>query len=487
MAIAFKERYGIKDFCGYVYLRSSLDFLTSQTDIKYAGLLLDEEMFKKYKEEKLDLNFLKNLEQKYGLPNLWPYIELDRVVRYNLLLREYPYDISHYSHEEMMRILQAEAKAMIKFLDEEKPDFIVFSVIGSIGSLFLYQMAKKRGIRTFLFRTARVGAKYSVTEDYNKMDYIEKTFVEIKKDDALFQDCIKQAEKFLKEFRDNPSPHAVMETPKKRPVNRRKQFNFLSLNKIFKSAGWFIKIFYVYFLDKNRGDHSTIKPWHHILDRIKRKIRVLIGFDDLYDKIDLNEDFAFFPLHFEPEMAISLFAPFYTDQLWLIKQIARSLPVHYKLYIKEHPAMFGYRSRRYYKELKKIPNVKLIKPTVVSFDLIKNTKLLVTLSSTAGWEALLLKKPVVTFGNGLYNKISMVKKCEAVENLPQIIKEQIENFHYDEKELISFIAAIFKESADINLVQIWDIEGDSQMEKKGGAVIPLVDLIASKLNLKPII
>ena len=487
MAIAFKERYGIKDFCGYVYLRPSLEFLKSQTDIKYSGFLLDEEMFKKYKDEKLDLNFLKNLEKEYGLPNLWPYIELDRVVRYNLLLREYPHDTPYYSHEEMMRILQAEAKAMIKFIDDEKPDFIIFSVIASIGSLLLYSMAKKRGVRTFLFRTARVGTKYSITEDYNKMDYIEKTFSEIKKGGKPYQDCVKQAEEFLKKFRDNPSPHSVMDTPKKRPITRQKQFNFLAFNKIFKSAGWFIKSFYVYFSDKNRNDHSTIKPWHIILDRIKRKVRVLIGFGDFYDEIDLSEDFAFFPLHLEPEMAVSLFAPFYTDQIWLIKQIARSLPVHYKLYVKEHPAMFGYRPRRYYKELKKIPNVKLIKPAVVSFDLIKNAKLLVTLSSTAGWEALLLKKPLVTFGNGLYNTISMVKKCDVIENLPQIIKEQLENFHYDENELISFIAAIFKESADINLVQIWDIEGDSKMEEKKEAVIPLVDLIASKLNLKPII
>ena len=186
-------------------------------------------------------------------------------------------------------------------------------------------------------------------------------------------------------------------------------------------------------------------------------------------------------------MSVLLFAPFDTDQMHIIKRVAQSLPVGMLLYVKEHPQMVKYRPRRYYKELKKIPNVKLIKPAVVSFDLIKNAKLLVTLSSTAGWEALLLKKPLVTFGNGLYNTISMVKKCDVIENLPQIIKEQLENFHYDENELISFIAAIFKESADINLVQIWDIEGDSKMGEKKEAVIPLVDLIASKLNLKPII
>lgn len=486
MALTFKKKYGIKKFCGYVYLRSSLEFLKSQKDIAYTQLLLDEDVFKRYKNEPLDLVYLKYLEQEYGVPNLWHYIVADRIIRYNLLVREYPYNTPKFTHEEMMRILQVKAKAIIKFLEEEKPDFVFFSVIGDIGSMLLYQIAKKRGIRTFLIRASRIGTKYSLTEDYNRMDYIEKTFDEIKKNDAPYQGYIRKAEKFLKEFRDKPVQNAVITTPRAKMIGRYKQFSFLIPNKFIKSLNWLIKIFYEYIKDKNRDDYSNIKPWHYLLDRIKRKTRVLIGFDDLYSEIDLNEDFAFSPLHLEPEIATMLYAPFYTDQLWLIKQIAHSLPIHYKLYIKEHPAMFGYRPRRYYKELKKIPNVKLVKPTIISFDLVQKAKLIITLSSNAGWEGLLFKKPVITFGNGFYNHIPMVKKCDSIENLPYIIKDQFEKFHYDEKALINFIAAIYKESVDIDLIQLWSIEGGENMEKKERELVPLVDLIARHLGLKPI-
>ena len=76
-------------------------------------------------EEKLDLDFLKKFEQEYGLPYLWPYLALDRVIMFNLLEREYPYDTPKYTHEEMMRILQVKAKAVIKFLEKEKPNFLI--------------------------------------------------------------------------------------------------------------------------------------------------------------------------------------------------------------------------------------------------------------------------------------------------------------------------------------------------------------------------
>ena len=56
-----------------------------------------------------------------------------------------------------------------------------------------------------------------------------------------------------------------------------------------------------------------------------------------------NSPYFFFPLHFEPETALDLFAPFFRNQLTLIEYIHQSLPFGYKLVIKEHPNMFGQR------------------------------------------------------------------------------------------------------------------------------------------------
>ena len=54
MAMVLQKKYGVKDFCGYTSLRSSLNFLQSQKDIHYSELALDEDVHKLYRKEKLD-------------------------------------------------------------------------------------------------------------------------------------------------------------------------------------------------------------------------------------------------------------------------------------------------------------------------------------------------------------------------------------------------------------------------------------------------
>ncbi|MDO8594535.1 MAG: hypothetical protein Q7R93_03400 [bacterium] len=486
MALHLQSRYGVTDFCGYVYSRSSLKFLTSQKEIKYSKLLLDEEVHARYKNEKLDIDYLKKLEQEYGIPHIWPFIEIDRLIRYGLFIRDYPHDTSPYSHEEMLRVLQTHAKAITDFFETEKPDCLVLSVVANIGTMLLYHIAKKKGVKVLFISTTRVKNQYTVTEQTETLTYIDQAVEEIARGGEECHEQKKLAETFLREFRKAPTPHSVTESPKTRPVTRRKQFSFLQPRKLLFSIKWFLFTVFEYILDPHKDDYDVIKPWHYFWDRLKRKARVLWGFNDLYDPIDVFENFAFFPLQHEPEMSISLFAPFYNDQLWVIKQIAKSLPIDFKLYVKEHPTTFGYRPRSFYKELKKIPNLKLIDPTKMSFEITKHAKLILTLTGTAGFEALLLKKPVIVFGDVFYSKLPMVKRVYAIADLPLFVKEQLQHHVHDESALLNLITAIYKESADINLIQIWNIEGDSQMEKKKNAVIPLTDLIASKLNLKPI-
>ncbi|PIP73762.1 MAG: hypothetical protein COW88_00830, partial [Candidatus Lloydbacteria bacterium CG22_combo_CG10-13_8_21_14_all_47_15] len=340
--------------------------------------------------------------------------------------------------------------------------------------------------QTLLIRNSCIGNKYSLTENYERIEYADNAFSDIRVNRDRHKKYILQAEKFLTDFRNKPSPYSVVVTPEGRPINRKRQFSFLLPNKIFGSIRWFFKMIYSYYTGPHREDYSTIKPWHYVWDRLKRKARVLIGFDDLYDEVDFAEDFAFFPLQYQPEVSTMLYSPFYQDQLWLIKQIARSLPIHFKLYVKEHPAMFGYRPRLYYKELKKIPNVKLIRPTIVSFELIRNAKLITTNLGTPGWEGLFMKKPVITFGHAFYNTLPFVKRCREIENLPWIVKDQLENFKYDEQMLIDFIAALLEESADVDLIQLWSIEGGDDLEKKKKELEPLVDLMAEKIGLRPV-
>jgi len=477
------KKYGVEEFCGYVSTRNSYNFIKSQTSPKFTKVLLNEDINRLYKKETIDPNFIKKLENDYGLPNLWPYIELDRIIRSNQLVRAYPYDVPRYSHNEMIKIIQVTAKAIIKFLDEEKPDAVVFSVVGSLYALLLYEIAKKRDIKTLVIHCARTGIKHTLSENYINFSYANDLYNKIQKNKINFSAQHETITKYLKNFREKLKPYRSLDLHKNNPINRRRQFNFLLPKKLLWSIYWRLKMIFLYLRNPYRDDYSNINPWLEIWDSLKRKIRVLIGFNDLYDDVKINEKFAFFPLHTEPEITTLLYAPFYKDQLWLIKQVARSLPLNFKLYVKEHPGMYGYRTRRFYKELKKIPNVKLLKPTVDPLRLIRDAKLIFTISGTAGWEAVQLKKPVIIFSDVFYSQLPMVKKCKTIEKLPYLVKEQLKNFKHDEKSLINFLTAIYEESVDINLSQIWRVEGASKLKAKEEQLLPLADLIAKKLKL----
>ncbi len=480
VARTLKERYGVSDFCGYVYLRSSYDFLQNQKDINYSTLLLDENVHEGYKQETVDKEYLAWLEKEYGLPSLWSHVALDRVLMSSQLVREYPHDQPMFSHEEMLRILQAHAKAIIAMLDKERPDFLVCSVIGGIGSSLLYHICKKRGIKIFVIHNACIRDRWLLSKAYDRFTGVEKLMSE-ERERLKTSPAWKEAEAYLKAFRQEPIPYFQSSTPDANPVTRRRQLKFLNPRIALRSLGVWLNSVREYFTGNDRNDYSYIGPWNYLRDLVKRKTRNLIGTEGLYDALDPKEDFAFFPLHYEPEVSLLLLAPYHTDQLQLIKQIAKSLPITYKLYVKEHPLMVEYRPRSFYLALKKIPNVKLIRPTVKGYELTRLSKLVLTITGSTAWDAALLGKPVISFGHWFYNALSFVKYCAEIERLPDLVKRQLEDFRYDEQELLAMVAAIFEESATVDLYKSWT-ETSNQDQRKA-ELEPVADLLAKKLKL----
>ncbi len=480
IALLLKEKYGVKEFCGYVYLRYSYDFLKSQNDIKYTELLLDEEIHKSYANEKIDMDYLRKLEREYGLPNLWAYVTVDRVMMSNQLVREYPYDAPPYSYENLLKILQVKAKAIIAFLEKERPDFLLVSqALGGTGSLLLYHIAKKMGIKTWVINVTGLKNTYSLSSHYLYLQEIEMEFKKNLANGVKNEPYYSSAKKIIDSFEKNPEPYYSKFKPSEQPVGRKIQLKFLLPANLLWSAYFFLKIVYRHFASEERFDYSYITPWNYLRDHTKRKIRNLIGADDLYDKIDLNENFAFFPLQVEPETSLLLWAPFKTNQLEAVKQVAKALPIGYKLYIKEHHMMVQYRPRSYYKEIKKIPNIKLINPAVTSFELLRSAKLIITITGTVGLEATFMKKPVITLGDLWFNCLSFIKNCRAMEDLPHLIKEQLENFKYNEEEVLQFVSAILEDSASLDYPYLWEYENNPKKQKEG--LKPLVDLLAKKL------
>lgn len=90
------------------------------------------------------------------------------------------------------------------------------------------------------------------------------------------------------------------------------------------------------------------------------------------------------------------------DQVATVREAANCLPLKSFLYVKEHTTGFGFRKSSFYREIKKIANVRLINPYEDTIDLIRHSQAVVTLGSTVGFEAFLMKKPVLSWGTPWY-------------------------------------------------------------------------------------
>lgn len=481
LAKLLKERGVVEDFCAFIQVRDGYEYLRTQKDIPYSALLLDEDVFKAAKGEAIDYDYLKNFEREYGV--LWKYINVDRVLRLGQLVREYPHDRSPYSHEELLQILQAYAKRIGAFLDGEKPDFVYMFQPGGLATLLLYDMAEKRGIPVFTTLIPSMRNLIVVSESYHNMTGVEKLFRENLKKESAKVARYEEAKAYIEEFRKKPIPYSSVVVGREKS-GRLRQFSFLLPRNLYHTLHYnFFEIFRQWWRDpKKRTDYTTINPFLHLYDRAKRKVRNLVGLSDLYDRFDPSQRLAFYPLQYEPEMGILMSAPFDTDQIQIIRRIAQSLPVEMNLYVKEHPTMVSYRPRRYYEELKKIPNVRLIDPNIPGAEVVKHASLVASINSSAAWEGALFGKPVITFGDAFFNALSSVERSRTPEELPALVKKQLKKGGCPEEELVRFVAAILEDAASADLMYLWEVEHN--LEKKREGLKGLADVLARKIQAR---
>ena len=110
----------------------------------------------------------------------------------------------------------------------------------------------------------------------------------------------------------------------------------------------------------------------------------------------------------------------------LISWISKSLPADTILVIKEQPHAYGIRSRRYYENYRKMANVALASPEISSWEWIKQSRIVATITGTAGIEAVYFEKPILSFGkHEIINYLPSVRYANNFESVKKAIEELI--------------------------------------------------------------
>ena len=179
-----------------------------------------------------------------------------------------------------------------------------------------------------------------------------------------------------------------------------------------------------------------------------KKIRKYIGKTIrafIYSKFDKNVKYVHYPLHFPAESQVTIRSNNLIDQLYLIKLIAHCLPQGVVLYVKEHPVALGTQKLTDLIEISKLPNVKLVPPSINAHELVENACAIITINSTVGFEALMHYKPVVVVGKVFYGGYGATYDVKTLNELPVKIKEAL-NTPVSKENINKLIHSILKAS-----------------------------------------
>lgn len=183
--------------------------------------------------------------------------------------------------------------------------------------------------------------------------------------------------------------------------------------------------------------------WERLVYQGRRALRA--GSRHFVSQIDPEVPFVLYALHRQPEASIDVLGAFYSNQIELIRNIARALPGGRCLYVKEHPNCIGERDRGFYRQIAGIPGVSLVSPYVDTFQLIKKASAVITVSGTIAFEAGLLGIPAFTFAEMFFGEIPLVRRIDSFEVLSDLLGAGCDR-SFSEEEIIEAYARILARS-----------------------------------------
>ncbi len=135
-----------------------------------------------------------------------------------------------------------------------------------------------------------------------------------------------------------------------------------------------------------------------------------------------SQPFVLFPLHYQPEASTIAAAPAFQNMLGVVHALSASLPAGYRLVVKEHPRIGGYRYPEFYRSLRCLPNVVLLRPSVPNQRILGKARAVVTVRGTLGFQAIICGKPTLMLGRKYFDCIDDIVKISDLNELPRVMK-----------------------------------------------------------------
>lgn len=439
------------------------------------------EISSKWQDGELDIDFLKEIAT-YELQAIKMMDRMDN-------------DQHSFSFMERQRLFRTNLKLWSAFLKNNKVDIVIGAIVPHRPYDYpLYLLCKKLNIPFIFFKNSAFWGRFVLAKDlYTISEIVANEYNNNLNKNYSLQEYKDYIEKdILSEYNKVQEDYSLAEPDYMKIHTKRDKkeasvvglgvrlMGLISSNyeNYFGKNSYFFKGVPSHFKEKNKSiEDSRLSFISHIF-RKQKGISIIKQLKKHYNKLtivpDYSKKFVFLPLHYQPEMTTSPSGDIFVDQLLCVDILSRNIPDDYILYVKEHPSQLmshnqGHTSRlkEFYNDILKYKNVRLVPLNSNPFHLIKNSKAVATITGTAGWEAIALKKPVIIFGLSWYEYYTGVLKITDMNKAKQI-PNFITNFTFDENNLMAYLKAFQDNSAvayfDYGYKQYMNISEEESVE-----------------------
>jgi hypothetical protein len=380
-----------------------------------------------------DYDYLHSFEKKYNI-KLWK-LAINERIFYRF------FGFHKFTAKEICSILEQECRFFEKILDEIKPDFIITKDGSRHHHQLFTDLCVSKGIKVLTLSLTHLGSKTMISQSSHIFDT------------KINWEMIQSENRTLQQLQDYLKSHHFLKFAKKNIDKKSPKIDALkvALRYIFSDTSSNREQYYYY-------GRTKLKVLLFLLTSFfKRKYRKSFIDKNLIKEPDYNTQYVYFPLHVDMERPLLIMAPFFTNQIEIIRHIAKSLPMGLRLYVKETPAAVtrDWRPISIYNEIMSIPNVTLIHPSIPAEKLMKNCSLVFNIAGTSGFEAAFFGKPSIVFSDVGYLELSSVSRVRNIEDLPKIIDKSI-NSRVNEAELDKFVNFLEQNTIDFNWFDMED-------------------------------
>lgn len=413
------RRYGVDEVSGFLWGRQQLDAISGR-GIEYRNpLVFSRDLLPLADDgQPPDLEWLARRERELG-------------VSINRMLAAERHLLAGRTHAQILRLAEVALRTIAQRLDELRPDFLFSEDVSCFHSYAHFVLARERGIKFWCIGRGRVPGTLGIySRGFQRIDRVESTYARIR-EQGLAPEERALAEGYVRAFQDKPARPTGMDKRAK-PV----------------SIGWEDVRRFTGAVRRQRGDAAdpTVAPPLRVMGRrLERMMRVRMAeLRGVFEEPVDGERYVLYPIHFQPEASTLVQAPMYLDQVALLEDVARSLPVGVRLYVKEHLSNRGRRPLSFYSRIRAIPSVRLIGPDADTWTLIRNAQAVAVITGTMGWEALLFGKPVVSFGDVFFDVLPHVYRAREVpkDGWFALIDRAVHRHAEDRDALLALVAAL---------------------------------------------